>query len=186
MQQSPRSEALRTGRARVRAMSYVALGLLGLSAGVTGCSAASSSTVSLPACRTDQLDLVRGQSDNASTHVAVELAFHNHSSQPCTLDGYPQVRFYDAQGHVVPIDPQQVTSAYMFNTQRVQVVRLPAGAAAYFKLQWDDASASGRGCVSATSADITPPGQTQALSLSLQVTSCDGNLIISPVEQAAF
>ncbi len=167
-------------------MGFVALALLSVCALLTGCGAASPSAASLPTCHTDQLDLVRGQSGFASTHVAVELSFHNHSSQACTLTGYPDVQLVDAQGHIVPIHLQQATSAYMFNTQPVQSVRLSAGAEAYFKLAWDDASATGQGCVSATSANITPPGQTDALSLSLQVTSCDGDLITSPVEPSAF
>jgi hypothetical protein len=84
------------------------------------------------------------------------------------------------------LEVQDATSAYMFDTQPVQAVRLSSGVAAYFKLQWDDASASGQGCLSATSAALTPPGGASALALPLQVSACDGMLIASPVEPAAF
>src|SRR5579863_5798033 len=106
------------GQARVRCVLIAALAVLGMCTLVTGCSSTTSSATPLT-CQTDQLDLVRGQSDFAATHVAVALALHNHSSQTCMLDGYPGVQLFDAQGHIVPIHLQQVTSAYMFNTQPV-------------------------------------------------------------------
>ena len=132
------------------------------------------------------MDLVQGRGGVALGNVGQDLSFRNHSSQPCSLSGYPSIQFFDAQGRTIQIQVQQVTSAYLFGDAQVRTVALASGAQAYFKLEWQDGSGSQQNCANATSAAITPPGNTSSISAALQVNECGGSLITSPVEAEAF
>lgn len=149
-----------------------------------GSGSTGSSTTSGTTCQANQLDLVREHSGIATGRIGVEVAFHNHGSSACSLSGYPGVQLLDAQGHAATTHLQQATSAYTFTNQQVQTVSLAAGALAYFKLEWEDMSV--QGCNSSSSAALTPPGASSALTLALQVSACNGNITISPVEPSAF
>ncbi|HEV2238812.1 MAG TPA: DUF4232 domain-containing protein [Ktedonobacterales bacterium] len=139
-----------------------------------------------PTCQTGQLDLVQGRGGVALGTAALSLSFRNHTAQGCSLTGYPSIAIFDAQGHMVPIQLQQVTVAYTFNSAPVQMVALAAGAQAYFKLQWADGTGSQVNCATAATAEITPPGSASAITAPLQVRECGGTLTISPVEPTSF
>lgn len=178
------SSVLRFVRSLHMLLLWSALATLLILAGCGGSASTSSATTSGATCRSDQLDLVREHSGIATGHIGVEVAFHNHGSSACSLSGYPGVQLLDAQGHAATTHLQQAISAYTYKNQKVQTVSLASGALAYFKLEWEDMSVEG--CVSSSSADITPPGGSSALTLGLQDTACNGSLTTSPVEPSAF
>lgn len=176
--------ATRFVRTRHMLLFCCALAILLALAGCGGSASTGSSATSAPTCRVDQLDLMNEHSGIAAGNIGVELAFHNHGTSACSLSGYPGVQLLDAQGHTATTHQQQVTSAKTFKNQSVRTVTVAAGARAYFKVEWEDMSVEG--CQSSSSASITPPNATSALTTSLRVTSCNGAIATSPVEPSAF
>jgi hypothetical protein len=82
-------------------------------------------------CRAGALDLRPGAYVSPMTgEHAVMYALTNHGSATCTLDGYPQVVLYSAQGIALPFRYTKGGGAYATHNKPATVVLGP-GASAY-------------------------------------------------------
>jgi hypothetical protein len=134
-------------------------------------------------CHTSQLTLAKQGDENGLGNFANIYRLQNTSQQTCTLEGYPGVQLLDASHQPMSITVLQQTSAYLYNTQTVQLVTLAPGASGYFILEW---SAGASSCGGAASVLVTPPGDQTSLQIANTIQACTGNVIVSPIEPAAF
>jgi hypothetical protein len=134
-------------------------------------------------CQTSQLTLAKQGDENGLGNFANIYRLQNSSQQTCTLEGYPGVQLLDASQQPMSITVLQQTSAYLYNTQTVQLVTLAPGASGYFILEW---SAGPSSCAGATSVLVTPPGDQTSLQIANTIPACTGKVIVSPIEPAAF
>lgn len=134
-------------------------------------------------CQTSQLTLAKQGDENGLGNFANIYRLQNTSQQTCTLEGYPGVQLLDANQQPMSITVLQQTSAYLYNTQTVQLVTLAPGTSGYFILEW---SAGASSCGGAASVLVTPPGDQTSLQIANTIQACTGKVIVSPIEPAAF
>jgi Protein of unknown function (DUF4232) len=134
-------------------------------------------------CQTSQLTLAKQGDENGLGNFANIYRLQNTSQQTCTLEGYPGVQLLDENQQPMSITVLQQTSAYLYNTQTVQLVTLAPGASGYFILEW---SAGPGSCTGAASVLVTPPGDQTSLQFANTIQACTGKVIVSPIEPAAF
>ncbi len=144
-----------------------------------------------PTCTSSQLSLGLGRQPAEATQQSSRLfTLTNASTSPCHLDGYPRIDLLDASGKPIPFryrdgGDQTVTS------RSPTPVTLAPGQSAYLMINTT-------GCVTrdgslAKSVQVTPPGGTKALSLSLNkypiIAYCGpgtGSVVdVSPIEPTA-
>jgi hypothetical protein len=113
----------------------------------------------------------------------VSLTMTNVGPAPCVLDGYPTVTFFDAQNNVVPFSIEHGDQEVTSESPRSVVIRpRRAGYMLVDKYRCD------LGVVSvASTLDVVPPGQTQALHVSSSYPFCGpgdpGSVVaVSPIE----
>src|SRR5215469_5362287 len=133
----------------------------------TGSSPTQSPTGAMVAnCQTSQLTLAKQGDENGLGNFANIYRLQNTSQQTCTLEGYPGVQLLDANQQPMPITVLQQTSAYLYNTQSVQLVTLAPGTSGYFILEW---SAGPSSCGGAASVLVTPPGDQTSLQIASMI-----------------
>jgi hypothetical protein len=134
-------------------------------------------------CQTSQLTLAKQGDESGLSNFANIYRLQNTSQQTCTLEGYPGVQLLDEHQQPMSVTVLQQTSAYLYNTQTVQLVTLAPGASGYFILEW---SAGPNSCGGAASVLVTPPGDQTSLQIAGTIQACTGTVIVSPIEPVAF
>lgn len=133
-------------------------------------------------CAASQLTLTATPEGAASGHVVTLYHFTNASGVTCSLRGYPNARLLDAQGQSLPIKVEQVAQAYTWKTTPVTTIALAPGGSAWFRAQTSDMTIqSGVTCPVAAQTIITPPGMTTGFTSSINLSTCDGVVYISPL-----
>jgi hypothetical protein len=138
-------------------------------------------------CQPNQLTFSVKSAGGAAGHIGQMGKFTNSSTATCTLYGFPGAVMLDAQHQPMTTHALWQTSAYMYSNQMKQLVTLAPGASAYFAVTWSDVTVgSVTSCPTSSYLSVTPPNDFSVLTIADQITSCDSNLTISPVEPTAF
>jgi hypothetical protein len=146
----------------------------------TSTASPTATTVALaPLCKATQLTAAIERSGVAAGNAGTGVSLRNSSQQSCSLDGYPELVMLDASGQVLPTHVTDSPSAYVYNNLQPAMVVLAPDASAHFVLDW-----TRNPCMSAPTSStlrITPPGAADTVTLTTQLSPCDGNLTTSPI-----
>jgi hypothetical protein len=137
------------------------------SAGAASCSGGSSGGSSastrppatLTACATSQLHPSFGSEQGTPGHYHATLILQNATPSTCTLRGYVGLQMFGSSGQPLPTS---VTQDHFFG--RPTVVVLHRAGRASTQLTWVEIPV-GQACVTPQRLEITPPGNTQVLTL---------------------
>ncbi len=145
-----------------------------------------------PTCTSSQLSLSLGRQVSEFTQQSSRLfALTNISRSACHLDGYPRIVLLDASGKPIPFGYRD-GGDQMITSEPPTVVKLAPGHKAYLMINKTTCVAGDK--VLAKSIQVTPPGATEALSLSLKpfptVAYCgpgrpESVVDVSPIEPTA-
>jgi|ERR1700691_940171 hypothetical protein len=117
------------------------------------------------ACRSTQLQLSAGpRISEATEQHTLLLVFRNVSATKCVMRGYPAIALADRAGHRLDFSYSR-RGDQMLSSAPPGLVTLPPGGLAYSAVNKN--SCVGFAPSNAASADVTPPGQRQALVLKL-------------------
>lgn len=168
-----------------------------MSIAVTGCGASApvgsgstptttatptSTTTASSTCPISSLSLSFVRGGVATGHVSGEYQLTNIGGSACTLQGYPALHLLDAQGHPLPTQENQTTSAFTFQAQPPQPISLAHGQSAYLYTDYTFVSSPGQTCVTTAAAmTVTPPGDSASLQTSTAPDPC-GPINISPLQ----
>lgn len=135
-----------------------------------------------PRCTQDQISLRSGSDGAATTHYRRNIVLTNVSSTPCSLRGYPGVRFVDASGTTQPTD-QRNGASFMWSTHETNTVALePGGTASFAIAGYDYDAAANQACPTAYGVEVIPPGQRQGVVVHVDWPHCfNGQVDVSPV-----
>ncbi len=144
----------------------------------------STTTSTLPSNYCDVSDLraaIEGTQGAAGT-IEVTFSFTNTSPSVCVLYGYPGALLLGSAGTPLPTIVKRGGNL-SFLEIAVSTVDIASGGSAYFNLGYSDVVANGEtSCPTSSSIEITPPNDTQQLTLAAAINACDGGLLsVSPV-----
>lgn len=169
-----------------RAWAGLALaGLMALALGLSGCGDTSPKpgiAHAPPTCAASQLTLTAAPEGAASGHIVTLYHFTNVARTVCILRGYPSARLLDASGKPLAIAVEQVAQAYTWKTTPVATIGLTAGGSAWFRAQTSNVTIqSGVTCPVAARTMIFPPGVATGFTSSINLSTCDGKVYLSPL-----
>jgi hypothetical protein len=187
----PSGGAPRVGRSLVVA-GIVLLGGIGLSAcGSKSAASKSSTTTTSPTTTTTsgsttttsptacsaallQFGATFGGAAAGGTYYTITAT--NIGPDPCSLDGYPTISFYapSGAGGAGAGSPVSIT-VQDGGSPPTSVIVAPKGEAD-FLLVFTDVPVNGEGCASVASAEITPPGSSDASALPISFEPCGGTV----------
>jgi len=135
-------------------------------------------------CHTAQLAASAGPTNGAAGHIAQVFILRNTAGATCTLFGYPGLLRLDAARA-----PMETTvtrgSSVVVRDPGPALVTLAPGASASFASGWGHiptASDPPGTCPASTSLEITPPDETDHLTIPAAVDACDhGTIAVSAV-----
>ena len=149
----------------------------GGSTSTTSSAPTTSTTTGTAGCATTSLSVSVGSPNGTAGATHYGLTFHNGSSAPCTLYGYPGLSFLDASGNQIGA-PAQRTGGGTPTT-----VTLSVGGNAYASVQVTDPGIPPcTGSTAAAQIRVYPPGQTQ----SLQIPAPTGLLVCSSPNTGSY
>lgn len=132
-----------------------------------------------PTCATADLEFATSSVGAEAGTSSFAFTATNDGPAPCSLDGFAQVVFFGTSGaggagagSRLPITAQQTGSA-------PSVVILAPTGTAQFRLSIADVPVNGAGCSTAASVEITPPGDTDAVSIPDALQPCGPNVNIT-------
>src|SRR5690606_33200535 len=113
----------------------------------------------------------------------------NVGDQPCSLTGYPTVTLEDARGRALTaVRAVQATGSYFTPGQPPAPVVLAPEARAAFELAWSVIPHEDQGeqaCPTARRIRVTPPADSAAATLDLELAPCGGRVQVSPMRELA-
>jgi hypothetical protein len=117
------------------------------------------------ACRPSQLRITAGpRFSEATEQHTLLLVFRNISATACDMRGYPGIALYDSTGRRLSFAYWRVGDQ-MLTSARPALVRLPPGGYAYSAVNKNSCISFTQ--INAARAEVTPPGQHEALALAL-------------------
>jgi hypothetical protein len=132
-------------------------------------------------CAGENLSVKRVSDDAGLGNRAVNYAFTNTSTSPCTLSGSPGFVLLNRGGqslhgtHIV-----KATGTYFQPEESPQTVTLPPGGTAWFQIAYR--ACQGRGmCPVSAKVRITAPGTKRGFILSEQIEAFQGTVNVIPV-----
>lgn len=93
-------------------------------------------------CTPERATVLKGEPDAATGHRGMPLELFNFSTEPCVIEGYPDVAFGDQNGHLLDVAIEHGGS-FMAQDPGPQRVEIPAQGRAIAVLGWDAASPHG-------------------------------------------
>lgn len=93
-------------------------------------------------CTPERATILKGEPDAATGHRGMPLQLFNFSTEPCVIEGYPDIAFGDQNGHLLEVAIEHGGS-FMAQDPGPQRVEVPAGGEAVAVLGWDAASPHG-------------------------------------------
>ena len=156
-------------------------------------SAASTAAPDAPlgGCTVSQLSLRVGPTNAATSHFGAIFTFHNRSTAPCTLYGFPGLQMLDERGQPLPTSVNW-GSDYIVHPQQPAVVTLRPGDDASFTLGGTTPGVWGQTCPTSIRLLVTPPNETHSLVIDYRLSSMEavdpdgqqprcGRFTVSPV-----
>ena len=152
-----------------------------------GAPALESKVNDVPPCRGPALTLALESSDAGAGNRGHTLALTNAGATPCTLEGYPEVRLFDADGDPLSgVRSEQTLGSHFSEGQAPPPVDLlPEGRAYFDILSTAVPSAGQESCPQATRMRVTAPGDSAALELDMRIQPCGGRVRITPFRGVA-
>ncbi len=153
---------------------------VGVGAFIVGRHTAPTTSSSPPVCKAAELHATQSGSSGAAGTMERTFSLVNTGSTTCVLDGYPRLLLLDRSGGALPTQVVR-GGGLAFEDVAPSTVVLGPKAASYFNVGYSDVMSP---CSSATSVQITPPGGSAYLVVSVSPTMrvCDnGTLHVSAV-----
>jgi hypothetical protein len=150
-------------------------------------SSASASKVPVPACTSDQLQVLDSQWLAAAGNGAMAFDVVN-SGASCRLEGYPSVAFFDAKGRAVDKRDFHNSSSMTFAEPRDSIVTLARGGVATFGVSFSDNPVNNDSCPEAASAVVQLHGGVGSFwgEFRIGLSPCGGGLLVTPIELGAW
>ena len=136
----------------------------------------------LAQCLSKNLSVSRISEDAGAGNRAVNYAFTNNSSTPCTLKGYPGFALLDKRGRRLRgIRVSMRDATYFQPEQAAQEVTLEPGKTAWFQVAYNAVQSTPRKCPVSAKVRIIAPGTRRALIIADQLDPCGGRVTVTPV-----
>lgn len=136
--------------------------------------------VGLSSCKSGDLSLKQIAADAGAGQRHVTYAFINNSATACTLNGYPTAVWLDADGK--PLDGVTVVQSEAGPvTGPPSEVALQSHARAVFFVSYTGIQATDKACVTASTLQATPPGNSQAIQIADDIAPCTDHVTLGPV-----
>jgi hypothetical protein len=133
-------------------------------------------------CLGANLSVSRISEDAGVGNRAVNYAFTNTSSSPCTLKGYPGFALLDKRGRRLRgIQVSRSDATYFQPEQAPQEVTLEPGKTAWFQVAYSAVQSTPRKCPVSAKVKIIAPGSRRALIIADQLDPCGGGVTVTPV-----
>ncbi|NEX92396.1 DUF4232 domain-containing protein, partial [Caulobacter sp. 17J65-9] len=132
-------------------------------------------------CRSGELTLKRIATDAGAGNRVATFALTSVAPKPCTLAGYPTLTLFDASGRTLPIRVVQTEQNYFESGGPAAPVTVAPNGRAVFYLAWNVVPSTEAPCMTATRAQVTPPGGDQALEVEERIEACGGQVRVSPI-----
>jgi hypothetical protein len=138
-------------------------------------------------CPNYQLLVTAQSSQGAAGHLAVIYRLHNLTGTACMLDGYPGVELLNRNFQSLPTTVHR-GGGDLVGATMARPVRIPGYGNAYFTLGSSDVPVGNHPCQPAARYIlVTPPNDylpvvTYAFTRAGSITSCTGDVYVSPVE----
>jgi hypothetical protein len=136
-------------------------------------------------CQPAQLSGSVAAPSGAAGQIEESIVLQNTSSTTCTLSGYPGMQLYDGAGAAIPTTVIRGGETFLVPAanQPPGVVDVSPGAAADFRLRYEDVPVGGEtSCPTSATALVTPPNDVHGLTMDLAVAPCgNGTVHVSPV-----
>lgn len=147
----------------------------------TSVSATSTTASGVAHCAAADLQGTVAGSQGAAGTIELTVALRNTTSAPCAIEGYPGALLYDANGSPLPTDVVR-GGTFNFTDFAAAPVTVAAGSTAFFNVAYSDVPTNNATCPSAASLWVTPPDDTDHLTVTARIMACDGGkLTVSPV-----
>jgi hypothetical protein len=152
----------------------------------TSTSSTTSSTTTTPTRRCTAGDLTGASTSGggAAGTLEVDLSLTNTGGSPCSLVGYPSLLLRAASGASLPTARLLGGSSFFDAAANgsPRLVTLAVGQSAMVAIKYSDVSTGGGACPTAASIEVTVPGATAAVGITLGgVAPCQGGrLTVSP------
>jgi hypothetical protein len=138
-------------------------------------------------CHAGDLSLSKTASDAGAGQRYGTYAFTNNGAEACTLQGYPTIVLFDANGQKLDgVTPVQTEQDYSNVGGPPTLVTIKSKGRALFYTSFTGIQATDAPCVVATRLQVTAPGNSQAQELSDELNICTGQIHISPVRSSVI
>ena len=142
-----------------------------------------STTLASGACNGPALTLTTSLGSGAAGTIEFPIVFTNTSSLPCTLGGWPTLRYLGANAQPLALTSLLASTGFSVsgaNHPPTLVVTLGVGAQARVELKYSDVpTGTAQSCPSVTSVLVTVPGSSP-VELPVTMTPCGGVVTVSP------
>lgn len=140
-------------------------------------------------CTTGQLALTSAGGDAGAGNRVAVFSLTNTGTTSCSLTGYPTVVVQDARNRpIASVRAEQTLGSYFRQGQTPTPVDLAPRDRAFFDIAWNVVPNEAEGqteCPSVARLSVTPPGQSDALTLAQAFTPCGGRVRVSPIRPVA-
>lgn len=173
-------EAMKTLRPIVACLAAAVLISTGAPAPAEASSLAASSRTE-PPCRARDLTAADGGTTTFGSRRVTRIELTNNSAAPCSVDGYPQLRFQRLSGLAPFVDLKQTRVDAGYRTAGPHAIALRSLRQASFLLGYRKMKRGGVACVPVSTIDIAfgRGGRLGTLTLPDSITPC-GTLDVSP------
>ncbi len=171
--------ALRGRRATRLAVVLVAVAGVG-AAGAAAAHASAASAASTPRCRLKQLSLAAPKMNGAAGTIRLRFVFTNTGGSTCKLFGFPGMQMLNKNHNPIPTHVHRGTGHNVPPEPEADVVMTP-GQHGSFYAGYSDVPNGNATCRTSAFVEVTPPNDFNHFTQKLAITTCGGNITVSPV-----
>lgn len=147
----------------------------------TGTDGPVTTPVGLAACKSGDLSLKHLSDDAGAGQRHVVYGIINNSGAACSLKGYVTAAWLDANGK--PLDGVTVIQSEAggpVSGPPAEVALQPKGRAVFF-ISYTGIQATDKACVTSSTMQATPPGNSQAIQIADVIAPCTDHITLGPV-----
>jgi Domain of unknown function (DUF4232) len=149
-------------------------------AGAAAAHASAASAASTPRCRLHQLSLAQPKMNGAAGTIRLRFVFTNTSSSACHLFGFPGMQMLNKNRNPIPTHVHRGTGHNVPPEPEATVVMTP-GQHGSFYAGYSDVPTGNAKCRTSAFVEVTPPNDFKHFTQKLSITTCGGNITVSPV-----
>jgi Domain of unknown function (DUF4232) len=173
-------QTMRHQRATRLAAALVAAVAVGAAGAAAAHASAGSAAATTPRCRLSQLSLAQPKMDGAAGTIRLRFVFTNTSSSTCKLFGFPGMQMLNKNHNPIPTHVHRGTGHNVPPEPETNVVMTP-GQHGSFYAGYSDVPNGTNTCRTSAFTEVTPPNDFNHFTLKLAITTCGGNITVSPV-----